>query len=405
MPDSSRTVVDLLEAAVDAAGESEALAHRGSTLRYRELDERVNAIAHRVLALDLPRNSAVAVRLPRGIDAILGILGAVKAGAAAVYLDPALPPGRQEAILRAAEVRAVLLDRFGVFGVRTAITLLRRGIDDPAKLSAELVKRSGLDELREVLTQLIDDEANLETIPERTLLLEGLRDRGLGEFVEDLTSRRVPGHRVAEEFDLAWWQSSLEAMAADDGLLPMTDGSSLRRGLPVALGILWPHCARAAGWRAHGVDFPGHFLVALDGPTLPGAVQQTVLDPFSGGAALDARALRALLKRVEGADAELRPGVLQPMSARGVLLRLQNNLKVRRLRAGELASALACTQDMLRIAPDAAGLWREAAVMNQSLGRVAAALRCFEGFLHLVPEGEAAARVKVTMNELRARLN
>lgn len=84
-------------------------------------------------------------------------------------------------------------------------------------------------ELREVLTQLIDDEANLETIPERTLLLEGLRDRGLGEFVEDLTSRRVPGHRVAEEFDLAWWQSSLEAMAADDGLLPMTDGSSLRR--------------------------------------------------------------------------------------------------------------------------------------------------------------------------------
>ena len=178
-----------------------------------------------------------------------------------------------------------------------------------------------------------------------------------------------------------------------------------RRGLPVALGILWLHCARAAGWGAHGVDFPSHFLVVLDGPTMPGALQQTVLDPFAGGAALDAPALRALLKRVEGADAELRPGVLQPMSARGVLLRLQNNLKVRRLRAGELASALACTQDMLRIAPDAAGLWREAAVMNQSLGRVAAALRCFEGFLHLVPEGEAAARVKVTMNELRARLN
>jgi regulator of sirC expression with transglutaminase-like and TPR domain len=36
-----------------------------------------------------------------------------------------------------------------------------------------------------------------------------------------------------------------------------------RRGLPVALGILWLHTARAAGWAAHGVDFPGHFLVAL----------------------------------------------------------------------------------------------------------------------------------------------
>ena len=178
-----------------------------------------------------------------------------------------------------------------------------------------------------------------------------------------------------------------------------------RRGLPVALGILWLHCARAAGWGAHGVDFPGHFLVALDGPTLPGALQQTVLDPFAGGTTLDARALRALLKRVGGEDAELRPGVLQPMSARGVLLRLQNNVKVRRLRAGELKAALVCTEDMLRIAPDTSGLWRETALMNQSLGRVAAALLCFERFLHLVPEGEAATRAKATMSELRARLN
>ncbi len=29
-----------------------------------------------------------------------------------------------------------------------------------------------------------------------------------------------------------------------------------RRGLPVALGVLWLHCARAAGWDAFGVDFP-----------------------------------------------------------------------------------------------------------------------------------------------------
>jgi hypothetical protein len=61
----------------------------------------------------------------------------------------------------AAEVRAVLLERFGVFGVRTAITLLRRGVDDPAKLSAELVKRSGLDELREVLTTQFTERRDL----------------------------------------------------------------------------------------------------------------------------------------------------------------------------------------------------------------------------------------------------
>ncbi len=47
--------------------------------------------------------------------------------------------------------RLALLDRFGLFGVRLATSLLRRGVDDSAALAAELSRRSGLDELRGVL--------------------------------------------------------------------------------------------------------------------------------------------------------------------------------------------------------------------------------------------------------------
>jgi regulator of sirC expression with transglutaminase-like and TPR domain len=173
-----------------------------------------------------------------------------------------------------------------------------------------------------------------------------------------------------------------------------------RRGLPVALGVLWLHAARATGWEAHGVDFPSHFLVALQGKGT-----KMVLDPFGGGASLDARALRALLKQVEGDNAELRPGLLQPMSTRAVLLRLQNNVKVRRLRAGDLPGALTCAEDMLRMAPEQASLWREAALMHQRLNQLASALRCFHRFLALVPEGEPAARARTMMDELRARMN
>jgi regulator of sirC expression with transglutaminase-like and TPR domain len=173
-----------------------------------------------------------------------------------------------------------------------------------------------------------------------------------------------------------------------------------RKGLPVALGIIWLHAARAAGWGVHGVDFPAHFLIALEGKSV-----QAVVDVFAGGMTLDARDLRALLKRVEGENAELRPGLLRPMNARRVLLRLQNNIMTRRLQVGDLAGALTCTEDMLRVAPDHAELWRQAAVMNQRLERVGAALRCFDRFLALVPEGDAAARVRGAMDELRTRLN
>ncbi|MGE0418997.1 MAG: transglutaminase family protein, partial [Acetobacteraceae bacterium] len=36
-----------------------------------------------------------------------------------------------------------------------------------------------------------------------------------------------------------------------------------RRGLPVALGVIWLHAAHAAGWTAYGIDFPAHFLIGL----------------------------------------------------------------------------------------------------------------------------------------------
>ena len=43
-----------------------------------------------------------------------------------------------------------LLDRFGLFGVRLSLALVRQGFGDPGRLAAELTRRSGIDELRAV---------------------------------------------------------------------------------------------------------------------------------------------------------------------------------------------------------------------------------------------------------------
>jgi hypothetical protein len=84
-------------------------------------------------------------------------------------------------------------------------------------------------ELRETLDRLINDEANLATLPERTVLLDELRSHGLGPFVDDLVRRAVPLEQVRGEFELAWWQSTLEAMISGDDFLAMPDGHALRR--------------------------------------------------------------------------------------------------------------------------------------------------------------------------------
>jgi hypothetical protein len=59
------------------------------------------------------------------------------------------------------ETRAHLMERFGMFGVRLATTLIRQGMTDPTAISNELVKRSGLDELRSVLSTQFSERRDL----------------------------------------------------------------------------------------------------------------------------------------------------------------------------------------------------------------------------------------------------
>jgi len=85
------------------------------------------------------------------------------------------------------------------------------------------------DALEVLLRDLAADNDTLETLPERTLLLDEMRERGLGELLSDLAGREVPAERVGSELELAWWQSALEAMISGDDYLAMSDGNSLRK--------------------------------------------------------------------------------------------------------------------------------------------------------------------------------
>ncbi|WP_455708680.1 AAA family ATPase [Arthrobacter koreensis] len=104
------------------------------------------------------------------------------------------------------------------------LTRILAGTPDKPNLADQ-----SLDDLEKKLRALAGDRETLETLPERTLLVDEMRGQGLGELLDDLEAREVTPRQVGYELELAWWQSALEAMISGDDYLAMSDGDSLRR--------------------------------------------------------------------------------------------------------------------------------------------------------------------------------
>ena len=176
-----------------------------------------------------------------------------------------------------------------------------------------------------------------------------------------------------------------------------------RKGLPVALSILYLHLARAQGWPAEGLSFPAHFLIRVE---IDGA--RHVVDPFHDGAVRESHELRDLLRKVMGPDAGLDPAYFDPVSDRDVLLRLENNIRLRLAKREDWTGAARSLDRMLAIAPDRPELLFEAGQLNARLDKRRAAISSFERFLAVTGgRGDSALlqRASALLQELRRGLN
>ena len=173
-----------------------------------------------------------------------------------------------------------------------------------------------------------------------------------------------------------------------------------RCGLPVALAILWLHAGRAQGWRLYGLNFPGHFLLQIET-----AGERLVFDPFNDGRTLGTAELRDLIKSIGGPDARLEPDHAAPLSNRGTLLRLQNNIKARLLKQSDISGAVFVLDGMLMVAPGAAALWREAGLLQVQQENLGAARRYLERAVKLAESASARQRIAAELAAVRGRLN
>ncbi|MGK9167839.1 transglutaminase-like domain-containing protein [Inquilinus limosus] len=228
--------------------------------------------------------------------------------------------------------------------------------------------------------------------------------RHLDQLVADVTreAERLPPAEAMTAVLARRWGYAGDVDSYDDlqnaNLMRVIDR---RKGLPVTLGILYLHVARAQGWTMVGLNFPSHFLVRLDAG---GA--RTILDPFHAGMSRGPGELRDLLKAVLDAGAELVPEHYEPVSDRDILLRLQNNLKVRHIRAGDFAKALAVIEAMRRFAPNHAPLLREAGILYARLGNMRAAIDALDRYVAAPGEPEIQRHeAAILLQSFRSSLN
>ena len=173
-----------------------------------------------------------------------------------------------------------------------------------------------------------------------------------------------------------------------------------RRGLPVALGILYIHSARSQGWHAHGLNFPGHFLVALEKNS-----ERAIIDPFHEGVSRTPNELRELLKLVAGQDAELSAEMYAPVTDRAVLLRLQSNIRLRLVQMRCFEKAVRIVESMLLFAPGQSEIWRDLGMLNLQLGNLSTSIQAFESSITCENIDSRRQETTALLQALQRRMN
>lgn len=173
-----------------------------------------------------------------------------------------------------------------------------------------------------------------------------------------------------------------------------------RKGLPVALGVVYLEAARRCKLQVVGVDFPGHFLLRIETDEGPMA-----LDPFAGGRVVMPSELtrRALQTGLTPAAADRMEVLMAPVTDRQVVIRLQNNIFARAVNARDFGRAERSALRRALLDPKDHRPWIDVAAAREGQGRLAGALQALAQAQQL--DGGAALQARVARERVRMRLN
>ncbi|WP_425471110.1 amino acid adenylation domain-containing protein [Saccharothrix variisporea] len=102
------TIPEVFAAQAARTPDAVAVTFGGTSLTYRELDERANRLAHHLVAAGAGPERLVALTFERSADLVVAVLGVLKSGAAYLPIDPAYPAERIAGTIADARPVAVL---------------------------------------------------------------------------------------------------------------------------------------------------------------------------------------------------------------------------------------------------------------------------------------------------------
>lgn len=224
----------------------------------------------------------------------------------------------------------------------------------------------------------------------------------LGEMNERLLARAVTAHSATEqaaaladvlgvEFGLAGDRDNYDDPANAD-MIRVLDR---RRGLPVALSILYVSIGRRVGWEVYALNTPGHVVVGLrEGEEL------ILLDPFRRGARLAADQLSTMIARALGRPGPFASEHLAPMTNRGVLLRLLMNQASRAEQSGKTDRARTVFQRITTVAPGYSFGWWELARLEMANGELGAARQSLSAMLETTRDPALRMQINSALDAL-----
>ena len=241
------TLTAIVELGARAWPEATALWYEDQKLSYAELNERANRLARHLVELGAGPERIVTLAIPRSIPLIVGIVAALKAGAAFHPLDISQPKARLEWVLQDARPAVLVTTKDILPSLPDGVDAATVVLDDP-------------DTERHVEARQTNDLTDAErhaplrpATPAYVLYTSGSTGKPKGVV--------VPHHGILNT--LTWWQGEYPLTAADRTLLktPLTFDPSIHE-------LFWP---LSVGATVVVVRHDGH----LDGDYLTELIRRT----------------------------------------------------------------------------------------------------------------------------------